>query len=200
MTVRVLGIDPGLTRCGIGIVDVSPTRTAALVFVGVIRTPSDMALEQRLLAIGTGIANAIETFSPQAVALERVFAQQNLRTVMGTAQASGVAMHAAAARGLPVGLHTPTEVKSAVTGYGSADKKQVGTMVARILGLEAAPTPADAADALALAICHAWRIPLGPPVVQTPGGMAPVGAGRLTPAQEAWRTAEMSASKRRLGS
>ena len=188
---RVLGIDPGLTRCGVGIVDVSPDRTASLVHVSVIRTPPDMPLEQRLLAIGTGIAEAIEQHGPAAVALERVFAQHNLRTVMGTAQASGVAMHAAAARGLPVGLHTPSEVKAAVTGYGSADKKQVGAMVARILGLAEVPRPADAADALALAICHAWR--------GTVAGPAAAASGALTPAQQAWRAAERSAAARRLG-
>jgi crossover junction endodeoxyribonuclease RuvC len=190
VTIRILGIDPGLTRCGVGIVDVEPSRKAVLVHVGVIRTPTDMALEERLLAIGTGIAQLIEEFGPEAVALERVFAQHNLRTVMGTAQASGVAMHAAAARGLPVGLHTPSEVKAAVTGYGAADKKQVATMVQRVLGLDAPPTPADASDALALALCHAWRSG-APTATSRPGG--------LTPAQEAWRTAEKSAAARRLG-
>ncbi|MDQ1544035.1 MAG: crossover junction endodeoxyribonuclease RuvC, partial [Actinomycetota bacterium] len=110
VTIRVLGIDPGLTRCGVGIVDVEPSRRATLVHVSVIRTPPDLALEQRVLAIGDGIAALIDEYGPAAVALERVFAQHNLKTVMGTAQASGVAMHAAAKRGLPVGLHTPSEV------------------------------------------------------------------------------------------
>jgi crossover junction endodeoxyribonuclease RuvC len=192
VTVRVLGIDPGLTRCGVGIIDVSTTRVATLVYVGVIRTPTDMPLEQRLLAIGSGIALAIDEHAPDSVAVERVFAQHNVRTVMGTAQASGVAMHAAAARGLEVGLHTPSEVKAAVTGYGSANKKQVGTMVARILGLADVPKPADAADALALAICHAWR---GSP----PSTGSNSSERSLTPAQEAWRTAEKSAGARRLG-
>jgi crossover junction endodeoxyribonuclease RuvC len=194
---RVLGIDPGLTRCGIGIVDVSSTRQAVLVHFGVIRTPPDMPLEQRLLIIGQGIADILDEHEPHAVALERVFAQHNLRTVMGTAQASGVALHAAAARGLAVGLHTPSEVKAAVTGYGAAEKAQVGLMVARILGLDEVPTPADAADALALAICHAWRGGLAPAVpTATPATSRPAGA--LTPAQNAWRAAE-SAAKRRLG-
>lgn len=180
MALRVLGIDPGLTRCGVGIVDVTANRRATLVYVAVIRTPPELALEQRLLAIGMGIASAIDEFEPQAVALERVFAQHNLRTVMGTAQASGVALHAAAARGLAVGLHTPSEVKAAVTGYGSAEKAQVGAMVARILGLTEPPKPADAADALAIAITHAWR-----------GSHAPAqGVASLTPAQRAWRDAE----------
>ena len=188
---RVLGVDPGLTRCGVGIVDVAPNRTASLVFVTVVRTPPEMPLEQRLLALGRGFEQYLDEYAPNAVALERVFAQQTLRTVMGTAQASGVAMYAAAKRGLRVGLHTPTEVKAAITGYGAA-KKQVATMVQRVLGLDAPPTPADASDALALAICHAWNavLPLPCPV-------------RHDPAQEAWLAAERSASKsaanRRLG-
>jgi crossover junction endodeoxyribonuclease RuvC len=139
-----------------------------------------MPLEERLLAVGNGITELIDEYSPAAVALERVFAQHNLKTVMGTAQASGVAMHAAAQRQLPVGLHTPSEVKAAVTGYGSADKAQVATMVQRILRLDAPPKPADASDALALALCHAWRAPTSSPTV----------GGKLTPAQEAWRAAE----------
>jgi crossover junction endodeoxyribonuclease RuvC len=182
MTTRVLGIDPGLTRCGVGIVDVAPNRRAVLVHVSVIRTPPELALELRLLAVAQGIAAAIDQFAPAAVALERVFAQHNLRTVMGTAQASGVALQVAAARGLSVGLHTPSEVKAAITGYGAADKRQVGTMVAKVLDLDAVPSPADAADALALAICHAWRA--GPTVAAS---------GGLTPAQRAWRDAERAA-------
>ena len=184
MSLRVLGIDPGLTRCGIGIVDVSATRTAALVHVGVIATPPDLPLEQRLLAIARGIEDALDRFSPEAVGLERMFAQHNLRTVMGTAQASGVALQIAASRGLVVGLHTPSEVKAAITGYGSADKRQVGTMVAKVLGLSEIPRPADAADALAIALCHAWK---GPSLV--------VAGGALTPAQQAWRAAEKKAAR-----
>ena len=197
MSLRVLGIDPGLTRCGVGVVDVTSTRRATLVHFGVIRTPPEMALEQRLLIIGTQLAELIDEHAPHAVALERVFAQHNLRTVMGTAQASGVAMHAAAARGLAVGLHTPSEVKAAVTGYGSAEKAQVGLMVAKILGLDEVPKPADAADALALAICHAWRGGVETAVTRTAGALT-ASAGGLTPAQSAWRAAE-SAAKRRLG-
>jgi crossover junction endodeoxyribonuclease RuvC len=187
---RVLGIDPGLTRCGIGIVDVAPNRIASLVYVGVIRTPPTMPLEERLLAIADGVTLALDVHDPAEVALERVFAQHNLRTVMGTAQASGVALHLAAARGLSVGLHTPSEVKAAITGYGAADKRQVGAMVARVLRLTEVPKPADASDALALAICHAWR-----------SGVRPAAAGavgQLTPAQAAWRQAEKSAANPRL--
>src|SRR5882757_9813058 len=154
---RVLGVDPGLTRCGLGVVEGSPGRPPALVAVGVIRTPADLDVAKRLVRIEAEIEEWIATHKPDAVAVERVFAQHNVRTVMGTAQASGVAMVVAARHGLPVALHTPSEVKAAVTGSGRADKDQVTTMVTRILKLTERPTPADAADALALAICHVWR-------------------------------------------
>jgi len=190
MTIRVLGIDPGLTRCGVGVVDVRPDRRATLVEVTVIRTPADMPLEKRLLAVGAGIDALLDEHRPEVVAIERVFAQHNLRTVMGVAQVSGVALHSAARRGLPVALHTPSEVKAAITGYGSADKRQVQAMVARILGLAEAPKPADAADALAIAICHAWR---GSPMADTPTGSGSEPASAQTPAQAAWRAAERSA-------
>jgi crossover junction endodeoxyribonuclease RuvC len=167
-----------------------------LVHVSVIRTPPDMPLERRLLTIGTQIEELLEEHRPVAFAIERVFAQHNLRTVMGTAQISGVALHAAARRGLPVGLHTPSEVKAAITGYGAAEKKQVQTMVARILGLAELPKPADAADALAIAICHAWRTPqAGAPqgAAGQAGPAADATTGALTPAQQAWHAAESSA-------
>lgn len=189
MNVRVLGVDPGLTRCGIGVIDAARNRTVSLVHVGVVHTPPDMPLEQRLHVIALGITAALDEFSPTAFAVERMFAQHNLRTVMGTAQASGVALQLAASRGLAVGLHTPSEVKAAITGYGSADKRQVGTMVARVLGLDDIPKPADAADALALAICHAWRS--GAPTTTVLSG----GSG-LTPAQRAWQAAEQSSARK----
>jgi crossover junction endodeoxyribonuclease RuvC len=154
---RVLGIDPGLTRCGLGIVEGAVGRPLRLVEVGVVRTPVDAPVADRLVALERGIEEWLDAFAPDAVAVERVFSQHNLRTVMGTAQASGVAMTAVARRGLPVALHTPSEVKAAVTGYGRADKTQVAAMVTRLLRLEAPPRPADASDALALAICHLWR-------------------------------------------
>jgi crossover junction endodeoxyribonuclease RuvC len=154
---RVLGVDPGLTRCGLGIVEGTPGKPPAMVAVGVIRTPADLDVAKRLVQIEAELEEWITKYRPDAVAVERVFAQQNVRTVMGTAQASGVAMVVAARRGLPVALHTPSEVKAAVTGSGRAGKEQVTTMVTRILKLAERPTPADAADALALAICHVWR-------------------------------------------
>jgi crossover junction endodeoxyribonuclease RuvC len=154
---RVLGIDPGLTRCGVGVVEGAPGRPLTLVGVGVVRTAADVPLAQRLVAIEHGIEEWLDRHQPDAVAVERVFAQHNLRTVMGTAQASGIALLVAARRGLPVATHTPSEVKAAVSGSGRADKAQVGAMVTRLLRLTEAPKPADAADALALAITHIWR-------------------------------------------
>ena len=179
-SLRVLGIDPGLTRCGVGVVDVDRARRGTLVHVGVIRSAPDLPIGERLALVAAGIREVIETHRPDAVAVERVFAQQNTHTVMGTAQASGVALLLAAEAGLPAATHTPSEVKAAVTGYGSADKRQVQAMIARILRLDAPPQPPDAADALAIALCHAWRR----------GAAGAPGQDALTPAQKAWADAE----------
>jgi crossover junction endodeoxyribonuclease RuvC len=154
---RVLGIDPGLTRCGLGVVDGDVGRPLSLVDVDVVRTGADLPVWDRLASIERGIEARLEEYHPDVVAIERVFARSDSSTIMGTAQASGIAMVAAARRGIPVALHTPSEVKAAVTGSGRADKAQVGAMVTRILRLDAVPKPADAADALALAITHIWR-------------------------------------------
>ncbi|MBN9619908.1 MAG: crossover junction endodeoxyribonuclease RuvC [Actinobacteria bacterium] len=154
---RVFGVDPGLTRCGVGVVDGAPGRTLHLVHVDVIRTPADGAVGERLVAQADAIAAAIALHRPDVVAVERVFSQHNVRTVMGTAQVAGLAIVAATRAGLPVALHTPSEVKAAVTGSGTAAKAQVNAMVSRLLRLATAPKPADAADALALAICQVWR-------------------------------------------
>ncbi|MGX4693296.1 crossover junction endodeoxyribonuclease RuvC [Streptomyces sp. JNUCC 63] len=156
---RVLGVDPGLTRCGVGVVEGVAGRPLTMLGVGVVRTPVDADLSHRLLAVEQGMERWLDEYQPEYVAVERVFSQHNVRTVMGTAQASAVAMLCAARRGIPVALHTPSEVKAAVTGSGRADKAQVGAMVTRLLRLDAPPKPADAADALALAICHIWRAP-----------------------------------------
>ncbi|WP_255205571.1 crossover junction endodeoxyribonuclease RuvC [Actinomadura sp. BRA 177] len=155
--VRVMGVDPGLTRCGVGVVEGAPGKRLHLVHVSVVRTDADEDHALRLVGVEAGIEALVEEFRPDAVAVERVFSQHNVRTVMGTAQAAGIAMLVAARRGLPVALHTPSEAKAAVTGNGRADKAQVTRMVTRLLSLETAPRPADAADALALAICHVWR-------------------------------------------
>src|SRR5450755_2903787 len=154
---RVLGVDPGLTRCGLGVVDGVPGRQLAMVSTGVARTSPDAAIGFRLLAIEEQIEEWLTEHRPDAVAVERVFSQHNVRTVMGTAQVSAVAIVCAARRGIPVALHTPSEVKAAVSGNGRADKAQVTAMVVRLLRLADPPRPADAADALALAICHIWR-------------------------------------------
>ena len=154
---RVLGVDPGLTRCGLGVVEGSVGRPLHLLEVAVVRTAADLPTALRLCAIERAMDAWLDAHVPDAVAVERVFSQHNVKTVMGTAQASGIAMLVAARRGIPVALHTPSEVKAAVSGSGRADKAQVAAMVTRLLRLDEAPRPADAADALALAICHIWR-------------------------------------------
>ena len=178
---RVFGIDPGLTRCGLGVVEGVPGRPPALVAVGVVRTDADAHIAARLLAIEEEVERWLTEYRPDAVAVERVFSQHNVRTVMGTAQAGAVAIVCAARRGLPVTLHTPSEVKAAVTGSGRADKDQVTAMVMRLLRMTSAPRPADAADALALAICHLWRAPVlkarQPTVTAGPVTAGPVTAG-----------------------
>ena len=153
----IMGIDPGLTRCGVGVISQKSARDLTLVGVGVILTPVDAPLEERLLGIEREIELWIERNKPDVVAVERVFAQHNVRTVMGTGQAAGIALLVAARRGIPVAMHTPSEVKAAVTGSGRAGKIQVAEMVKRILNLEVIPKPVDATDSLALAITHAWR-------------------------------------------
>jgi len=150
-------VDPGLTRMGVGIVDGRIGTPITMVACGVIRTSAGAPIHERLLAIDEQIAVWLDEYKPDAVAVERMFAQEGVRTIMGTAQAAGVAMVAAARRGLPVAMHTPSEVKAAVTGDGRAQKEQVAAMVVRVLKLAEAPKPVDATDALALAICHVWR-------------------------------------------
>jgi crossover junction endodeoxyribonuclease RuvC len=152
-----MGVDPGLTRCGLGVVEGDLGGPLRMVAVGVVRTPTSDDPAMRLLALEIEIDRWMARYEPDAVAVERVFAKANIKGIMGTAQASAVPMLAAARLGLPLALHTPTEVKAAVTGNGRADKAQVTAMVARILRLQSRPKPADAADALALAICQVWR-------------------------------------------
>jgi crossover junction endodeoxyribonuclease RuvC len=155
--VRVLGVDPGLTRCGLGVVEGSLGRPLTALGCDVVRTSGDLDLGARLVAVERAVDGWLDAYEPDAVAVERVFSQHNVRTVMGTAQAAGVAIAAAARRGLPIALHTPSEVKAAVTGSGRADKSQVTAMVTRVLRLPERPATPDAADALALAMCHIWR-------------------------------------------
>ncbi|BBY77741.1 crossover junction endodeoxyribonuclease RuvC [Mycolicibacterium parafortuitum] len=157
---RVMGVDPGLTRCGLSVIESGRGRQVIALDVDVVRTPADHPLAHRLLAISDAVEHWLDTHRPDVLAVERVFANQNANTAMGTAQAGGVIALAAARRDIDVHFHTPSEVKAAVTGNGRADKAQVTEMVTRILALQQKPTPADAADALALAICHCWRAPM----------------------------------------
>ncbi|HBF27453.1 MAG: crossover junction endodeoxyribonuclease RuvC [Actinomycetota bacterium] len=154
---RVLGVDPGLTRCGVAVIEGSAGQKVSLLHIGVFRTDPGEAIEQRLISIERDIDGLVDELEPDVVAVERVFSQHNVRTAMATAQAAAVALLVAARRGLPVAMHTPTEVKAAVTGNGRANKAQVTAMVTRVLRLDTPPKPADAADAAAIAICHAWR-------------------------------------------
>jgi crossover junction endodeoxyribonuclease RuvC len=188
--VRVLGVDPGLTRCGLGVVESSSPRQLALVAFDVVRTDPATGLGDRLLRVQRAVDDWLDEHAPDAVALERVFSQHNVRTVMGTAQVSGVVLTAAARRGVPVALHTPSEVKAAVTGSGRADKHQVTHMVTRILSLPAKPRPADAADALALAICHVWR---GPAAARLEAARRTAAAQRTVGAR--WHTARRVANR-----
>lgn len=199
---RILGIDPGITRCGIGIIDTAADRSCRLVHVEVARSGANLATHFRLRDIGRALDAALETYEPDVAAIERVFVQDNLQSVTTTMQAMGVAMYCVGARGLPLAVHTPSQVKAAVTGSGVAHKAQVQHMVARILGLEKVLRPADAADAVAIAICQAWR---GDNLqgagadeqftVSLSGGVRSRGA--LTPAQRQW--AEAQAQARRSG-
>ena len=188
---RVLGIDPGLTRCGLGLIEQGAGRKVSLVAVDTLRSSPDEQLARRIGSIAQSLEEFLVEHQPNSIALERVFAQANLRTVMGTAQISGVVLALADKYSIPVALHTPTEVKAAVTGNGRADKSQVGNMVAKILGLGEVPKPADAADALAIAITHAWRMGIA---AGTETGSS---ATNATVAQEQWRRAIVAAKKKR---
>jgi crossover junction endodeoxyribonuclease RuvC len=146
-----------LTRCGVGVIEGEIGSPISLLGVGVIRTSPETPLEQRLLQLEEQLTTWVEQYRPDVIAVERVFAQLNVRTVMGTGQASGIALLVAARAGIRVALHTPSEVKAAVTGTGRANKAQVAEMVRRLLHLDVIPKPVDSTDALALAICHLWR-------------------------------------------
>lgn len=167
--------------------------------VEVLQSPATASQPERIFQIGASIERLLDGQKPDGIALERVFAQDNVASVMGVAQISGVVMYLAEQRGIPVALYTPNEVKAQVTGYGAAEKAQVTTMVTRLLGLSAPPKPADAADALALAITHAWHLGRGGSARrQTEVEGRPVSAhGGETPAQRAWREAEQKQGRRR---
>lgn len=194
---RILGVDPGMTRCGFGTIDTEGGRRIRLVDMRVVRSAAELAPHKRLLIIADGLDEVMEEFKPDVVAVERVFAQSNVRSVTGTAQVAGIVMLAAARASLPLGMHTPSEVKAAVTGSGRADKRQVQIMVQRILRMTELPRPADAADSLAIAITQAWRggadsLHAEPDRAQHGGaGTLPRATGRdLTEAQKLWAGAE----------
>ena len=155
-----MGVDPGLTRCGLSVIESGKGRQVIALDVDVVRTPAGHPLAHRLLAISDAVDHWLDTHRPDVIAIARGFSNQNATTAVGTAQAGGVIALAAARRDIDVQFHTPSGVKAAVTGNGRADKAQVTEMVTRILALQQKPTPADAADALALAICHCWRAPM----------------------------------------
>lgn len=182
---RILGVDPGLTRCGLGMIESASARRVTLVDVRVATSPATLETPARLAQISAVLEAVLDEHRPDALAMERIFARSNVSTIMGTAQVSGVIMLAAERRGIPLSLYTPSEVKAAVTGDGRAGKQQVTFMVQRLLGLSEAPRPADAADALAIGIAHAWR-----------GAAAPVGSGATTDAQRRWAEAEKAARRR----
>lgn len=193
---RVLGIDPGLTRCGVGVVEGELGRPLTMLDVGVIRTSSELDVPRRLVTIEKGIDAWIDEYRPDAIAVERIFARSDVSTIMGTVQAAGIAMVCGARRGIPVAQHTPSEVKAAVSGSGRADKAQVGGMVTRILRLDAPPKPADAADALAIAITHLWRGGGQGRVQAALGGAAPTAAAqRWAEALAASRTSPRTAPR-----
>ncbi len=194
---RVCAVDPGLTRCGIAVVDIAANRKATLVDVTVVGTPGTEPIGQRLAVIDQAMDEWLTKYQPDHLAIERMFAQNNTPTVMGTAQASGVAIAAAARQNIPTALLTPSEVKAAVTGSGRADKKQVTAMVTRILGIDTPPKPADAADAIAIAIAHAWRgglfgrgLDTGKLTSPAKPSNFPTAPANLTPAQKMWLAAE----------
>ncbi|WP_246836220.1 crossover junction endodeoxyribonuclease RuvC [Nesterenkonia sp. NBAIMH1] len=205
---RILGVDPGLTRCGFAVIEMAPNRSGSSVHVQVTSTKPDEDLAWRILSIQRAAEKLLDSFAPDVVAVERVFASSNAPTAMATAQAVGVIIAAAAARDIPVAWHTPSEVKAAVTDDGTAGKAAVARMVQRILRLPTLPTPVDATDAYAVAICHAWRSGVGAAYSMSAGTRTHQGAkttlqkaaeargGAETPAQKAWRAAEKRAQGR----
>ncbi len=184
---KVIGFDPGLTRCGFGSVAKGASRQVRFLEVGVFESGKELELSDRIAFIGDQVGALLDRVKPEQIAIERLFAQQNLHSVMGVAQMSGVIVYLAHQRGIAVTFYTPTEVKAAVTGSGRAAKAQVSKMVMQILKLKELPKPADAADALAIAVTLAWR----------GGKERPSQISTETKAQEKWRTAIATAKKTR---
>ena len=172
----VVGIDPGVSRCGYGAVARGSGGTLAVRAFGVIRTEPGDELPARLAVLECELDELVRELAPCALAVERVLFQVNTRTAMSVGQASGLALAISGRTGVPVFHYSPNEVKQAVTGDGTADKAQVQTMVARLLSLERTPRPADAADALGLAVCHLGSAGLRGALAA--GGSVPGGLGR----------------------
>ena len=173
----VLGIDPGLTRCGYAVVSSQGARAVTAVALGVIRTPPSTPLPQRLAELQGELSALITEYRPHAVAVEQVFFQVNVRTAMSVGQASGLALAAAAAAGCDVVQYTPNQVKDAVAGWGGASKAQVQKMAQSRLGLASVPEPPDAADAAALALCHLAMAPLRSQLARAQARLAASGRG-----------------------
>lgn len=157
---RILGIDPGLAIVGYGVID-SEKGVYRPVDCGVINTPKEVSLPERLELIYKGMGELIDTFKPDQVAIEELFFTKNITTGITVAEARGVILLACKQSGLPMFEYTPNQIKQSLTGYGKADKKQIQFMITRLLGLKAIPKPDDAADALAIALTHAQTNRLG---------------------------------------
>lgn len=166
-TTNILGVDPGLTRCGYAILRVVGKTDVSVVSLGVLRTKPECDLPGRLAEIGREIDDLLDEFKPSALAIERIFFQSNVRTAMSVGQVSGVVMSAASRHGVEVVQYSPSEVKLAVAGWGGADKAQVQKMVKQRLKLNSIPKPADAADAAAIALCHIASSPFTNTLVES---------------------------------
>ena len=165
-TITVLGIDPGLTRCGYAVLQVQGSTDVSLTSLGVLRTKPEDELPARLAEIAQEVEALLDQYQPTAVAVEHIFFQSNVRTAMSVGQVSGLVLSAAARRGIEVVQYSPNQVKLAITGWGGADKAQVQKMVKQRLKLNTIPKPADAADAAAIALCHIASSPLAMKVAQ----------------------------------
>ena len=165
-SITVLGIDPGLTRCGYAVLQVQGSTDVSLTSLGVLRTKPEDELPARLAEIAQEVEALLDQYQPTAVAVEHIFFQSNVRTAMSVGQVSGLVLSAAARRGIEVVQYSPNQVKLAITGWGGADKAQVQKMVKQRLKLNTIPKPADAADAAAIALCHIASSPLAMKVAQ----------------------------------
>ncbi len=167
---NVLGIDPGLTRCGYAVLQVDENYATSIMALGVLSTKPEQELPHRLAEIASEIDALLDEYQPSAVAVERIFFQLNVRTAMSVGQVSGLVLSAAARRGVEVVQYSPNQVKLAITGWGGADKAQVQKMVKQRLKLKSIPKPPDAADAAAIALCHIASSPLATKIAESVRG------------------------------